>query len=277
MVESWVEGRQLALEQRQEAAEAGENLKTPVKRRKDNLCEEYFETPQAGFSSELGLEVLTDQNLEVLTDQELEVLTECDQEHEVLIDLGLSNRKEEGGLSGIGDEGGICDLGEGGLEVVKDLGEGRLEEVQDLGKRGQEGLKNLGEEGLEGLKVATEDLNRTQDTGKNVLLGEGEGPRSDVVELCTILDGGGDGGEIEMFHISELEDDLRCLGEAGDEDGQVEIVMQKEPEAKERAAFEVEPNAGKENVMWHARDKSAKRKYEKRTVTKREFFLRLKK
>ena len=267
MVESWVEGRQLALEQRQEAAEAGENLKTPVKQRKDNFCEEYFETPQAGLSCELGLEVLTDQNLEVLT--------ECDQEHEVLIDLGLSNRKEEGGLSGIGDEGGICDLGEGGLEVVKDLGEGRLEEVQDLGKRGQEGLKNLGEEGLEGLKVATEDLNPTQDTGESVLLGEGEGPRSDVVELCTILDGGGDGGEIEMFHISELEDDLRCLGEAGDEDGQVEIVMQKEPEAKE--AFEVEPNAGKENVVWNARDKSAKRRYEKRTVTKRAFFLRLKK
>jgi len=255
MVESWVEGRKLVLEQRQEAAKAGENLKTPEKRSTGKLCEQ-------------GLEVLTDQNIEVLTDQEHEVLTE----HDVFIDLGLSNGKEEGVVSGKGDEGGICDL-EGGLEVVKDPGEGGLEVVTDPGEGGQEGLANLCEEGL---KVATEDLNPTQDSGEVVLLSEGEGPRREVVELYTILGGGEDGGEIEMFHISELEDDLRCL----DEVSEVEIVMQKELEgnqAKEREACEVETNPGKENVVWNARDKSAKRKYNMRTVTNREFFLRLKK
>ena len=177
-------------------------------------------------------------------------------------------------MSGKGEEGGICDLGEGGLEVVKVLGEGGqeplVEEVKDLGEGEQEGLKNLG--GLEGLKVATEDF-PTQDSGEVVLLGEGEGPRRDVVELYTILNGGEDGGEIEMFHISELEDDLG-LGEAGDVDSEVEIVMQKEFEGKQQAK-EVETNPGKENV---ARDKSAKRKYNKCTaVTNREFFLRLRK
>ena len=87
MVESWVEGRQLVLEQCKEAANADENLKTPVKRCKINWCEEDFEKPQAAFC-EQGLEVLTNQNFEVLTDQELEVLTEGDKEHEleVIID-----------------------------------------------------------------------------------------------------------------------------------------------------------------------------------------------
>ena len=115
----------------QEAAKAGENLKTPVRRCKVNWCEEDFETPQAGFS-EQGLEVLTDQNFEVFTDQELEVLTEGDKEHEVIIDLGLPTCKAEGVMSGIGNEGGIC---EGGVKVVKDLSEGQ-KKVKDLGQGG---------------------------------------------------------------------------------------------------------------------------------------------
>ena len=41
MVESWVEGRRLALEQGREAAvfKADENLKTPERLWKDNICE----------------------------------------------------------------------------------------------------------------------------------------------------------------------------------------------------------------------------------------------
>ena len=57
------------------------------------------------------------------------------------------------------------------------------------------------------MKLATEDFNPTQDSGVSVLLGERKGPRREVVELGTILDGGKGKGEIEMFHISELEDD----------------------------------------------------------------------
>jgi len=267
MVESWVEGRQLVLEQCQEAANADENLKTPVKRCKINWCEEDFETPQAGFC---------EQGLEVLIDQNLEVLTERDNEHEVFIDLGLSKGKEEGVMSGIGYEVGIC---EGGVEVLKDPDEGGQEEIKGLGKGGVEGLNNLVEGGLEELKLATEDVNSTQDSGVSVLLGEGEGPRREVVELYTILEGGDEGGEIEMFHISKLEDDL---GEVRDENSEVEIVMQKEPEEKQVeedwAAFEVETNPGKENVVFkNARDKSARRQHNMRTVTKREFFLRLRK
>ena len=128
------------------------------------------------------------------------------------------------------------------------------------------------------MKLATEDVNSTQDSGVSVLLGEGEGPRREVVELGTILDGGKGKGEIEMFHISELEDDH---GEVRDENSEVVIVKQKEPEEKqteERVQFQVETNPGKKNVVFNnARDKSVKRKYNRRTVTKREFFLRLKK
>ena len=86
-------------------------------------------------------------------------------------------------------------------------GHGRGKGGKGLGKGGVEGLNNLVEGGLEELKLATEDVNPTQDSGVSVLLGERKGPRREVVELGTILDGGEGKGEIEMFHISELEDD----------------------------------------------------------------------
>ena len=262
MVESWVEGRQRALEQQQQEqvfeAGKGEHLKTPEKRQKGSPCEEDFETLQADQSkawsdlSDQGLEVLTDQGLEVLTDQGLGVLTE----------LGLSPRKKESVVF-VEGEGRDCDPGEVGLEEVKDLGEGGLEGVKDLDEGGQEGLK-----------AATEDFNPTEDCGKVVLIGEGEGLRRDVVELYTILDGVGDGGEIEMFHISELKD-----GSLGEEN-EVEIVIQNEPEGKqveEKLDFiEVEPKSGKDNIVCAASCKSVIRK-RKRSVTKREFFLRLRK
>ena len=259
MVESWVEGRQRVLEQQQQEevfeAGKGEHLKTPEKRQKGSPCEEDFETLQADQSkawsdlSDQGLEVLTDQGLEVLTDQGLEVLT--DQGLGVLTELGLSPRKKESVVF-VEGEGRDCDPGEVGLEEVKDLGEG----------------------GQEGLKAATEDFNPTEDCGKVVLIGEGEGLRRDVVELYTILDGIGDGGEIEMFHISELKD-----GSLGEEN-EVEIVIQNEPEGKQAeeklGLIEVEPKSGKDNIVCAASCKGVIRK-RKRSVTKREFFLRLRK
>ena len=270
MVESWVEGRQRVLEQQQEVFEVGksEHLKTPEKRCRGGLCEEDFETMQANqikawsdlsdqgleMLTDQGLEVLTYQGLEVLTDQGLEVLTDLGLEVlpnkglKVLTELGLSNSEKEDVVSGEG-EGGNCDLGEEGLEGVKELGEG----------------------GQEGLKVPTEELNPTQDCGEVVLTGEGGGLKRDVVELYTILDGVGDGGEIEMFHISELKDD--SLGE----EHEVEIVIRNESEGKqaeEKLDFiEVEP---KDNIVCAASCKSVIRK-RKRSVTKREFFLRLRK
>ena len=243
------------------------------------FCEQGFKV-----LTDQNIDVFTDQELEVLTDQGLEVLTECDQGHGVYIDLSLSNSKEECVMFDIGDEGVICDLGK---EVVKILDEVGQEEVKNLGeggegeltafRKGQEELEYIGEGDLEGLEVAREDLNPTQDSKEVVLLGEGEGPKRDVVELYSMLEGGEGGGEIEMFHVSELQDDLGCLGEAGDTDNVVEIVMEKEAEEKQQVkeAFEVEPNPGK--IACIARDKSVKRKYCKRTVSSREFFLRLRK
>ena len=241
MVENWLESRELVLQQQEAVNKAGrsEILQTPVKRHRGNPCEG-------------GLEVPSDQGLEVLTE------------------LASPHSKEEGFVSGEGERRD-CDFGEGVLDVLKNLGERGVKVLDDLGEGGAEILQDL-VEGEEGLKVVTEVLNSLE-----VFKGEGESAKRDVVEVYTILDKVG--GEIEMFHISDLKDDIGRGEVGGEESSEVEIVIQNEPEgelAQEWLEFEVEPKPGKEKFVYIVPGFDVKRK-KKHTGTSRESFLKLRK
>ena len=260
MVENWLESRELVLQQQEAVNKAGrsEILQTPVKRHRGNPCEGGLEVP-----IDQGLEVPTDHGLEVPSDQGLEVLTE----------LASPHSKEEGFVSGEGERRD-CDFGEGVLDVLKNLGERGVKVLDDLGEGGAEILQDL-VEGEQARKVVTEVS--LEDSGETVFKGEGESAKRDVVEVYTILDKVG--GEIEMFHISDLNDDIGRGEVGGEESSEVEIVIQNEPEgelAQEWLEFEVEPKPGKEKFVYIVPGFDVKRK-KKHTGTSRESFLKLRK
>ena len=163
----------------------------------------------------------------------------------------------------------ICDQG---LMVLTDPGESQGMEGNLEQGGGDEGMCDF-DGGIGGLGAPLEDLNPIQES-EGVISEDGRAAGREFVELFNVVQ---EGGEIEMVPYYEYIDD--SIGEVVDEENGVEIVIRNEPEAtlaKEKLECVVEAMSVKDNIALIVPCESVNKK-KRRTVTKRDFFMRLKK
>ena len=158
------------------------------------------------------------------------------------------------------------------LMVLTDPGESQGMEGNLEQGGGEEGMCDF-DGGIGGLGAPLEDLNPIQES-EGVISEDGRAAGREFVELFNVVQ---EGGEIEMVPYYEYIDD--SIGEVVDEENGVEIVIRNEPEAtlaNEKLECVVEAMSVKDNIALIVPCESVNKK-KRRTVTKRDFFLRLKK